>query len=144
LIESAQVAGSVRLFSARHEFPTEWAKFQSQTPGANQRYELTLNLRAEHYPFWSQGLLNSVKGVDILVDSAKHPVPASLDVFDQINDQPAAAKKDTLTKDTALGNLLVGKLVHIAVPAKPVGELRLFFDDKVMADLWIAVQWSSA
>ena len=39
--------------------------------------------------------------------------------------------------------LLVGKWVHIAVPAKPVGELTLFFDDKMMADLWIAVQWSS-
>src|SRR5262249_38841579 len=27
-IEAAQAAGSVRLFSVRHEFPTEWAKFK--------------------------------------------------------------------------------------------------------------------
>jgi len=136
LIESAQATESVRLFSVRHEFPTEWAKFQGQ-PGANQRYALTLNLRPEHYPFWSQGRLNSVKDVDILARSTKDSVP----VFD--NDQPEASKKDTLTKDTTLGNLLVGKLVNIVLP-KPVGELKLFFDDKAMADLWIAVKWSGA
>lgn len=144
LTESAQAAGSVRLFSVRHEFPTEWAKFQSQTPGDNQRFALAINLLAEHYPFWSQGRLNSVNGVDILARSTTDPVPASLDVFDKVNDQPPAANHDTLAKDTALGNLLVGKLVKIASPAKPVGELKLFFNDNAMADLWIAVRWSSA
>jgi hypothetical protein len=142
-IEAAQAAGSVRLFSVRHEFPTEWAKFQGQTPGANQRFELALNLREEHYPFWSQGRLNSVLRVDLLARSTKDPIPASLDVYDKVNDQPAAAKKDTLAKDPALGNLLVGKLSNIAVPTNPVGELKLFFDDKTMEDLWITVTWSS-
>ncbi len=145
--DAAQAAGSVRLFSVRHEFPTEWAKLQSQTPGANQRYQLTLNLRDEHYPFWSQGRLESVTRVDILARSTKDPVPASLGVFDQVNDQPAAAKKDTLAKDAALGNLLVGKLTGgatgIALPVKPVGELKLFFNANAMSDLWIAVTWSS-
>ena len=42
-IDEAQAAGSVRLFSVRHEFPTEWAKFQSQTPAPDQRFELALN-----------------------------------------------------------------------------------------------------
>src|SRR3712207_8581263 len=55
-------------------FPTEWAKFQSQTPDTNQRFELRLNLRAEHYPFWSHGRLNSVKRVDLLARSAKELV----------------------------------------------------------------------
>jgi len=54
----------------------------------------------------------------------------------------------TLNQDAALGNLLVGKLTGgatgIALPAKPEGELRLFFADKAMADLWIAVTWSSS
>lgn len=142
-IEAAQAAGSVRLFSVRYEFPTEWAKFQGQTPGANPRFELALNLREEHYPFWSQGRLNSVTRVELLVRSTKAPVPGSLDVYDKVNDQPAAFKKDTLAKDPALGNLLVGKLSNIALPPNPVGELKLFFDDKTMEDLWIAVTWSS-
>ena len=40
LIGMGSTAGSVRLFSARHEFPTQWAKFTSQTVAANQRHEL--------------------------------------------------------------------------------------------------------
>lgn len=32
LTKAAQAVGSVRLFSVRHEFSTEWANFQSQTP----------------------------------------------------------------------------------------------------------------
>ena len=135
----------MRLFSARHEFPTEWAKFQRPAPGANQRFELALNLRDEHYPFWSQGRLESVTRVDILVWSTKKPVPASLDVFDKADKADAAAKKDTLGKDSTMGNLLIGKLTSaangIALPAKPVGEVKLYLDDNAIRDLWIAITW---
>lgn len=93
LSEEAQAVGSVRLFSVRHEFPTEWAKFQGQTPGANQRFELVRNLRDEHYPFWSQGCLNSVERVDILARSTKDPVPVSMDVFDKADQNDGTAKK---------------------------------------------------
>lgn len=146
LITDAQAAGSLRLFSVRHEFPTEWAKFQGQTPVPGQRFELALSLRPEHYPFWSQGRLNSVTRVDILARSTQDPVPASLDVFDKVNDQPAAAKKDILAKDPALGGLLVGGLTGgatgIILPEKPTDEIKLFFNERAFADLWIAVTWS--
>jgi hypothetical protein len=141
-IEAAQAAGSVRLFSVRHEFPTEWAKFQGQTPGADQRSELALTLREEHYPFWSQGRLNSVLREDLLARSTKDPIPASLlDVYDKVNDQPAAAKKGTLAKDAALGNLLVGKLTNIGLPSSPVSEVKFFLKDREIGDLWVAVTW---
>ena len=142
LISEAQAVGSVRLFSVRHEFSTEWAKFKSRTPGANQRFELALNLRDEHYPFWSHGHLKSVARVDILARSTKDPVPGSIDLFNKVNDVPTAGIKDTLAKDIALGNLLVGKLVNITLPPAPTGELKLFFDDNGIEDLWIAITWS--
>ncbi len=41
-----------------------------------------------------------------------------------------------------MGNLLVGKLTNVGLPAKPDGDLKLFFDAKTMADLWIAVTWN--
>jgi hypothetical protein len=41
-IEEAQTAGSMRLFSVRHEFPTDWAKLKS---AATPLVALTLNLR---------------------------------------------------------------------------------------------------
>ena len=69
LISKAEAVGMVRLFSVRHEFPSEWAKFQSQQPAANQRHKLTLVLRPEHYPFWSRGRLNKVTGVEIYARS---------------------------------------------------------------------------
>ena len=104
LIDDAKAAGSVRLFSVRHEFPTEWAKFQAQTPGANQRFALELKLRAEHYPFWSKGRLNSVTRVDILARSSKAAAPASLDVFDKADKTDARNEARYTHKDVTMGN----------------------------------------
>jgi hypothetical protein len=141
LIKDAQAVGSACLFSVRHEFPTEWAKFQNQSPAADKRFELILNLRAEHYPFWSQGRLNSVARVDILAASTQDPVPGSMDVFESA-DKNNDAKKGTLSKDVTFGNLLRGPLTT-GLPAKPVGELKLFFNANAMSDLWVVVTWSS-
>jgi len=142
LFADAQAVGSVRLFSMRHEFPTEWAKFQSQPPAVNQRFELAITLRPEHYPFWSQGPLNNVVRVDILARSMQDPVPPSIDVFEKVN-KDDNVKKGTLTKDTAMGNLLRGQLTA-GLPAKREGEeLKLFVETKAMADLWVAVTWGA-
>lgn len=133
LFGKSQAVGSVRLFSVQHEFPTEWAKFQNQEPEANKRYELALNLRSEHYPFWSKGRLNSSKRVDIL---ARSPA-TSLDVFEKTEDMMA---KCSLAKMPNFGDLLIGKL---SWETKPLGEFKVFFEDRTMEDLWIAVTWSS-
>ena len=137
LFTEAQATGSARLFSVRHEFPSEWAKFQSQAAVPNQRFELTLNLREEHYPYWSQGRLNSVTRVDILARSTV----GSLEVANKADQNDVTAMKDTLIKDSTFGNLFVGNLSNIGLPAKPVGELKLFFNDKELSELWIAVTW---
>ncbi len=52
-LAEAQAAGSVRLFSLRHEFPTEWAKFKAASGGAP--FSLTVTLRDAHFPYWTQG-----------------------------------------------------------------------------------------
>lgn len=144
-IENAEAMGSVRLFSLRYEFPTEWAKFQHQAPEAGNRFELAFLLRPEHYPFWSQGRLGSVQRLDILARSAKTPAPASIDIFDKAAQNEAGAKKDTLAKDAALGNLLIGKLSGgangIALPAKPDGAIKWYFEDRDLTDLWLLVKW---
>ena len=143
LVDAGQAVGSVRLFSVRHEFPGEWARFRNQTPGADQRFELALTLRDEHYPFWSQGRLKGVPRVDLLARGTG----ATLEVFDKAGKNDATARKDTLTKDATKGNLLMGSLTGgatgIALPAAPVGEIKLFFDQKDVVDLWMAVTWGS-
>ena len=153
LTDAAQASGSVRLFSVRQEFSTEWARLQSQTPAANQRFALSLKLTDAHFPFWSQGRLRSVASVDVLARSSRSPVPASIDIFERLektdaDGTPVATKKDTLVKDPAMGNLLVGRFTGgatgLVIPATPVAEIKLFLEDRTLSDLWVAVRWSSA
>jgi hypothetical protein len=133
-VEEAQAVGSVRLFSVRHEFPTEWARFRSvQLDAATPVAELTLNLGEQHYPFWSQGRLEAVKRVDLFAKTAKNSM--------EITDQPeGAGNKDTLVKNTSLGNLRAGKLTNIPLPT-PTGKFTLYFNDNSMEDLWLALAW---
>jgi hypothetical protein len=140
LIAAAQAAGSVRLFSVRHEFPTEWARFQSQAAVAGQRFELTLEFRPEHYPFWSQGRLGTVVRLEALARSSQVTVPASLDLFENASTSDKT-KKGTLTKDPAFGNLLRGQLTA-GLPPKPDGQLKLFWETRAMTDIWLALTWS--
>lgn len=135
LITEAKAVGSVRLFSVRHEFPNEWANFKSATT-LNERHALLLNLREEHYPFWSKGKLSSITQIEILAKSAKTPVPGILVIFDENTDEYC-----NLAKDAALGGLLMGKRIE-NLPS-PVTAMKLYFDDNVISDLWLAVTWSS-
>ncbi|HLG61746.1 MAG TPA: hypothetical protein VKY19_07420 [Ktedonosporobacter sp.] len=131
-IESAQAVGSVRLFSIRHEFPTEWARFKNvQLGGATGFAELSLTLRPEHYPFWSQGILNVLKEMDCFAQTASAV---------NINDKPdGTGNKDALSLDRTL-NLQVGKLANIPLPT-PLGKFTLYLDNNAMNDLWLAVTW---
>jgi len=148
LADAAKGVGSTRLFSVRQEFPTEWARFHGQPADPAQRFGLTVKLLPEHYPFWAQNALHVVAGIQLLGRSTKRPVPASVDVFDVADKNDPAAKRDTLTKDAPLGNLLVGKFsggaAGLALPQSPIGELKLFVEDRALDDLWIALQWSGA
>jgi hypothetical protein len=142
LIDGANAAGTTRLFSMRHEFPNEWAKFQAQPPADDQRFVLDIGLRPEHYPFWSKGRLTSVTRVDAIARSSKPSAPTTIDVFDTADKTDATAESDTLTRDATLGNLLIGRLSDKTMPAAPVADLKLYFDDKDLGDLWLAVTWS--
>jgi hypothetical protein len=135
-IDTAQASGSVRLFSLRHDFPSEWAKFKS-VKIVGEAAPLTLNLRPEHYPFWSQREKLEFKRVDLFAHTTKDKVEITSKKPD------GAAILDTLTKDASLGNLKVGKLTNIPLP-KPIGVFTLNFNDNSMEDLWLAATWGKA
>jgi hypothetical protein len=103
----------------------------------NRRFELTIKLRKEHFPFWNQGKPGSVRRVDILVRSTN----PSLVVSDKA-DRSDESGKIMLGKNSNHGNILTGELTFIP-PTALEAELKLFFDEKVMEDLWLAVTWSS-
>jgi hypothetical protein len=136
-IKEAKMAGSVRLFSARREFPAEWSRFKNQEADGDRRYEMNFKLRPEHYPFWSMGRLNRVERIDVLARSSAVPAPNSLDVFAS-RETAVTAVIATLARE---GNLLRGSLKKEALPAKPDGELALCFDTNELSDVWFALTW---
>ena len=135
-IEEAQAVGSVRLFSVRHEFPTAWAKFtRVKIEGAIQTATLDLELRQEHFPFWSQGRIEAVKRVDLFAEASKTV---------EIVDDPEGTGKKPLVKDTSLGGLWRGKLASLPPidPKVPLAiKLSLHFTHNSMEDLWLALAW---
>ncbi len=148
LIAKSQTVGSIRLFSIRHEFPTQWAKFQSTAPAPSA--ELQLTLVPELYPFWSQAVVagkvpNPVKltGVEFFAEM----LPGGSSAPVNINDKPdLTGNGDTLAKNPGMGNLFMGALTKIALPAavsNSANPLTLYFDNNSMKDLWMTLTWGT-
>lgn len=148
-INKAQTIGSVRLFSVRHEFPSEWARFQSVTiGGATPTAELSLTLLPEHYPFWAQGIVGPgpVKAVELFAEMYDATTTANL--YDQSDPTKAGVRTDALSQNPLLGDLLTGSLSNIALPAAVTDAkhppLTLYCDHNSMNDLWLAITWGKA
>jgi hypothetical protein len=60
--------GLYRLISARHEYPTEWAKFLNPPAGSDQ--VLTLETPPERFPFFTNGMDIKAAGVDVIARTA--------------------------------------------------------------------------
>ena len=135
-IEASEAAGSIRLFSVRHEFPSEWSKFKNlQITQASPVAELSISLRAEHYPYWSRGRLDTVTSLDIIARTSKTVV----EVGDKSD---ATGNTVSLVKNPSLGNLRAGHLDTIALPA-PTGKFTVYLNDNSMDELWLALAWGS-
>jgi len=148
-IGAAQTVGSMLLFSMRHEFPSDWAKFKSAASGTTAA--LSFTLLPQHFPFWAtklglklgatSGASNGIKGVEIFAEMTNtNPV----DFYDGSN--TATAKKDSLKLDPSTG-LMAGSLLNIALPpvvdttATPAPPYTLYCDNNGMTDLWMAITW---
>lgn len=136
LIDEGTATGMSRLFSIRHEFPTEWAKFKSvKIEDSTKTAELSLELREEHYPFWGQGWLNGVERMDVIAKTDQN----TIEITEKANN---AVYRDTL--DASLKGLLMGEVKKLR-PTNPVSSegkpLKLFFNDNTMEELWILLKW---
>ena len=145
LISQGQTVGSVCLFSVRHDFPTQWAKFQSTTIGGGTlSAELQLTLVPELYPYWAQGIVgpNPLKAVEFFAEMPPSSTTSLININDQVT---MTGNNDTLTANPLLNNLLDGSLNKIALPAAITDAthppLTLNFDNNSMEDLWMAITW---
>jgi hypothetical protein len=131
-IAASQGPGSVRLFSVRHEFPTEWARFKGiRLPEAGPVAELALTFREEHYPYWSKGRLGSIEQVEVIVKTDRQPLNVTYEPDGGETSDPVQSR---------LGDLRRGTLSHFPMET-PVGRVALYFDDNAMDELWLAVTW---
>ncbi len=133
--KEATGVGSVRLFSVRHEFPSEWAKFKAaKFTTANPTTKLALELREEHYPFWSQGRLDAVKAVDIY---ARHAMPHV-----EVSNATGTVKNPFTGVNPPLTGVRRCSLENSLLPS-PTGTFSIYLNDVSMDELWIAVTWET-
>jgi hypothetical protein len=97
-------AGMLRLFSIRHEFPSEWQDFKSQS----EVFNLNVHLRPEHYPFWLQQYLQNEGDSQKLYFLAR-PENGQVDLV-EIYEQPDNDNVATLEPDMRFGDLLFGQM----------------------------------
>ncbi|MEV7028148.1 hypothetical protein, partial [Kitasatospora sp. NPDC093558] len=143
LINEASAAGSVRLLSVRHEFPDVWAKFTSAPASTTQRYQLSIPLSPELYPYWGRGGLHKVHTMEVLALPAPGAPAGQQDkVFSGPlrTDVTVAA---TLTRDPDLGTVTRGNW-GAGLPASPSsGSIELYFDGNQFDEQWIAITWGA-
>jgi hypothetical protein len=105
LIQKAQTVGSICLFSVRHDFPSQWAKFVSTTISATTpSAELELALVPELYPFWSQGIVgsNPVKAVAFFAEMPGGSATTTINMNDKAD---LTGNDDTLAVNPLLNNV---------------------------------------
>jgi len=136
-IEKATAAGSMRLFSIRHDFSTDWAKFKSvKIGGAITDATLTFEIREEHFPYWSKGRLETIKQIYFYTKNSTGIIaqnPSSIEV-EVITHKP----DDTITKE------ILAAPTNIALPKPPdkfTLKLKVRFSANSMEELWLAMTW---
>ncbi|MGG5890093.1 hypothetical protein ACLF3G_23465 [Falsiroseomonas sp. HC035] len=145
-LKDARMAGRVRLFSLRHDFPTEWARFKAAKPANPGEFVgMAVELTDGHYPFWTRGQLAEVVAAKLLVapDAA---VGAAFEVSGKA--AAAAGERDTLGKDAETG-LFTGDFAKGSPSAggagwTPAGAVPIFFESNAVLDAWLAIEWRSA
>jgi cell division protein FtsB len=142
-IAAAEAPGSVRLFSMRHEFPTEWSKFTAtKQAGASSPAALVITFRPEHYPLWAPPWLASVLHVNLY---ARYPgKPKPVQVFYALDANKAAmGSPDSLPSlEPAWPGWAGGDLPQfLARTPAPTSTWSFYLDDTAMSDLFLAVTW---
>ncbi len=143
-LKEGTMAGCVRLFSLRHDFPTEWARFKAAKPANPGEFVgMAVELTEGHYPFWTRGQIAEVVSTKLLVAVEPAFGAAALEVAGKV--APAEGEKDTLAKDAETG-LLSGDFSKGSPSAggagwKPIGAVPIFFASNAISDAWLALEW---
>jgi hypothetical protein len=129
-------ANSTQLFSVRHEFPSEWARFQRTQLIPGQIVNLSFELKDEHFPYRMQGSFSNAHSVHLFGRTKAQQIGVEL------------VRGTTSVGKTTLAN---GEGVIVPPPQSgtpgnfdPRGSFELRFDTNALEDLWVVVDWSAA
>jgi hypothetical protein len=126
-VQQASAAGSMRLLSVRHDFPTSWTQFAAQAVPTGGFAQLQLDLQPEHYPFWARRLLGSdltLREVRLLAAGDGAAITLS-------------EQSTGLEFDETLGAR--AGVVELTGGDSAVGEFTRHLSDNTMSDLWLAL-----
>jgi hypothetical protein len=134
-IGDAEVVGSPRLFSLRHEFPVAWAAFKAAAPDANGFRPLKIKLTPEHYPFWSKTKQGETRKVRAELIARAAGEIGKIKVA-----KPDGTNADAL--QALFGNL---KRTELKDALKPplTGEWQAGLSNDTVEDVWLLVHWGS-
>jgi len=123
--------GRVVLLSVRHQFPSEWARFLTNS-------ELALDIKEEHFPFWSSEYNKQITNVTVLAMGKEGTVRICKDTTED--------DWVELTGNPRFGNMLAAELKQewLAIFNNQSGwpkNMVLCFDNHQMDDIWLAVSW---
>ncbi|MBL8927834.1 MAG: hypothetical protein JNM77_16620 [Pseudonocardia sp.] len=149
-IAAGTAAGSTRLLSARHEFPSAWTRFTAAPPGSgaagSPRAPLTLDLRREHYPFFAGAGPSALTRVDLIARFGSTSPSAFVIAREPLGSVSDGVGTVELTARDGFGDLRIGTVAADsgqgwgALP-DPIGSLTLYPEDNSMADLMVALTW---
>lgn len=132
-IDGGLLAGQVQLLSVRHDFSSQWTRFEQADIPLGGTATISLRLSEQHYPYWSKGRVGALDRVVLVADTDK----PSVKVFSNAD---GSGPSDELHRHPSRGDLRLGQLASVPLP-DPVGRFDLHLDDNSMRDLWIALTW---
>jgi hypothetical protein len=128
-------ANSTQLFSMRHEFPSEWARFQRTQLILGQIANLLFELKDEHFPYRMQGSFSNAKYVHLFGRTQAQQIEAEL-----VRGTTSVGKTTLINGEGVIvPPLQSGTLGNF----NPRGSFELHFDTNAFEDLWVVVDWSS-
>ena len=86
-IKNHNTVGSACLYSIRHDFPTDWAKFQATS-------SLSINFTAELYPFWAQGRNVALTSVELFAEMSAATTTVTVKDFEGCIGYPCDESRD--------------------------------------------------
>ncbi len=114
MLVSLKDTGLTRLFSARHEFPTEWYAFLNPA-SATADQELDLKLDPSRFPYFAAASTILIKSVELVANSTLSSISGIT-----VTPAPLNASPLTLSQDDVYGSML-RLVLDYSTSAKPTG-----------------------